>query len=225
MTAPDYVPTAPTGWWVKKPFRYGQIGATAAKAVAAFSGVVLRHFTDTFTRGDSTTSIGPDWSSTNMGIATNAAYTVADDSDGVASFGLHPNTDNQKVTLTVGWIQGTGGRIYALLGYNDAGEGAYASFSPSGTWYIYSATAGLGGTTQRAAATSQGFTSADTVDLRRSGNLYSLHKNDGAPLASWTDSGDVVPRDSNHRNVGIGGHRDGSGNRTHIETFECDDLP
>jgi hypothetical protein len=52
-----------------------------------------------------------------------------------------------------------------------------------------------------------GNTTGDTITLRRVGNVYTALKN-GNPIGAgltWTDSGNLLARDANHRLVGCGG--------------------
>lgn len=174
---------------------------------------------DDFNRSNSTTSAGPDWTNrlNTMGVESNAAYPVSIgvDADAMATHNTAMSVDDMQVDIVIGSVPfGIGSHVYAILGANTTGACAYLRVTPSGyaglPAAIYTkpdwATAG----TQRDTSTSYvSFVSGDKLSIKRVGNVYTGLKNDSEITGlSWTDSGNIVPRDSSHRLVGIGGFRD-----------------
>lgn len=75
----------------------------------------------------------------------------------------------------------------------------------------------------RAGPIAVNFTDGDLFSLERSGTLFTARQN-GVSQLTWDDGGPWLPKDSNHRMVGIAGfvNSDNTGNR--IDNFKAYDL-
>lgn len=170
------------------------------------------YFRDDFNRPNSTVSLGGDWivKAGSMGIRSNAAYPL---SAQICS-AMYPDpltSDDMEVSMVVGNYAGdalTGARpSYLILGADEAvGAAAWLRVDrSSGNLLIYTVNDWARESfTTRATIAHGGIASGDEFTLRRVGNIYTVLK-DGNEIGAWIDENDALPRDANHRFVGVGG--------------------
>jgi len=205
---------------------------------AVFYGKV--NLSDDFNRADSN-SVGSNWTDKTtvagitMGILSNGACARAPsgNSTGGVALALHNTpmaTNDMTVSYTLGARLGTndtGKDHYILLGYNSSGEGVALQFRNSNpvkivTTTAFSQFAASSYTTRATSISDYIMTTTDVFTLRRVGNLYTALKNGGAIDGglTWSDSGNVVPRDNSHLQTGLGNTT--SGNVTTNQVRLCD---
>lgn len=178
-------------------------------------GGLLPGYSDDFVRANSNTSAGPNWTNrrNTVGVFGNAAYPATTDAPCLATYNSVMAGNDMRVDVTVGTSSGGGYAyyFYIILGANTAGQSVILSIAPLGLnySYIYSkASAWTDASTARATSTSaQTWSAGDLFTIKRVGNLYTaLHNDVAIDGLAWTDSGDLHPRDSSHRIVGMGGY-------------------
>ena len=109
-----------------------------------------------------------------------------------------------------------------LLGCNSAGECVFVYSNVSDHTYVIGSNAdwSIATWTEQARSSTYPWTAGDVFKVKRIGSTYTVYYN-GASIVNWTDSGNIVPRDSSHRLVGIGAYSpDGNGSRT-IDSFSA----
>jgi Putative auto-transporter adhesin, head GIN domain len=191
---------------------------------------VAMHYSDDFNRANSTTTMGTDWTNRAliMGINGNAAYGVNASGSPVASYNPTMAKDDHSVSVVIGTLQGSGtDATFLYLGADIGGTGmvGLAWTNTTGSAIIRTKTAWSGGVTTQATVTSVTYTTGDTLKISRIGNVYTVTKN-GSAVGSgltWTDSGNIIPRDSSHRTVVIGSTVT-TANYRRIDSFAADDI-
>lgn len=160
---------------------------------------------DDFNRSNAS-SLGSNWVDRNGGMAINTNTAIPETAVlTTASHVTLMTSDDMEVSVTLGANVGTGDRIGVILGSNIAGQGVWGLWDPAASLvriYTVDLWSSFGAVERDTASAS--FTTADVLTLRRVGNVYTMLKNGAAISGSeWTDSGDVVPRNSSHRLVGL----------------------
>lgn len=177
-------------------------------------------FTDGIVRANSTTSPGNGWTNRNgvIGVISNALYPVPVTTWCEATAPVTMAQDDMEVSIVLGAFTGGGDYATILLGMSAAGEGIFAFFNGGSGVTIYTQslwdTTGLASQASAAVATSN---VGDQWTVRRRGNTYTVFYNGGLVL-TWPDSLNIIPRDANHRQVGVAQYTDGTGYRA-IESF------
>jgi hypothetical protein len=197
----------------------------ALEFVEMGSDTPMAGYVDAFDRADSTTTLGSDWTPrrNTLGINSNAAYGV-DDATNYGTYNTPMGAEDVQVNITLGTIEGTGADVYIWLGANTTGEGVLCRFLNNDRGNIYSKTGwSIDGTSRATASSNQTLATGDVFSLRRIGNVYTALKN-GTPIAgqTWTDYGNVVPRNSSHRLAGLGVW--GGTNYRRINTWQAFNL-
>jgi hypothetical protein len=188
---------------------------------------VLAHYTDDFNRANSTTTLGANWTnrSGTMGINTNAAYNPVTSSLNIsyATYNSVMVGDDMQCAITIGTVNTTFQNVFVLLGCNTSGEGVRLLINDAGNAIIASMTVWGTVTTQATSSSTVSATAGDVFMLKRVGNVYTGYKN-GVAIGglSWTDSGNLVPRDSSHRVVGIAATSNVAGTYTRIDAWSAD---
>lgn len=190
-----------------------------------------QHYTDDFNRTDSTAGLGASWTAKNgvLGIKTNRAYPVTASIYNTAAYGSAMATDDHQVSVVLGAKVGAGVEVIDLiLGANSAGELAFAEWYTGGGVVIYTNPGSWNvgtGYVSRTSMASTTWTTGDTLAFKRVGNVYSCLLNGSAISgATWTDIGNVVPRNSTHRLVGIGGVNGTGPTYRTCDSFAADDI-
>lgn len=187
----------------------------------------MTSLTDDFNRADSTTTLGANWTNqlNAVGINTNAAYPATASSFCLATHVTPLGGDDFQADIVLGTFT-VDREVTIIGGANSAGESAIAVIlngnAAASNIYTQTTWAGFPGTSRAVAGSAPSVTAGDTLSLKRVGNLYTVLKN-GTLITgmSWTDGGNVLPRDSSHRLVGVGA-RDISGYRR-IDSFTATD--
>lgn len=163
-------------------------------------------YTENFTRADSSSSAGPNWTNrlNTYGVASNAAKPISSNVYSAATYATTSGSDDMTVTVTVAAFVGAAIPVGVALGFDTGGTGVLGLFIGSGTAAIYSTSANW----DQASATSRAsgsltLATSDTIGLKRVGNVYTLQHNGTDTTITWTDGSSVVPRDSSHRLAGI----------------------
>ena len=184
-------------------------------------------FTDDLNRADSTTSAGPGWTNRFgvVGIKSNGAYGVPLSQWSQASYDTPMTSDDMEVSVTMGVNTGSPNSA-VLLGANTAGQ-CVSGLSQATATFITTQTAwGWVGNVSRGTVPVT-FATGDVLTLRRVGNVYTVFKNGNDIGLTWTDSTNIVPRDSNHRLVGLATHNNGGaapGTYRLIDAFQAVDA-
>jgi hypothetical protein len=172
------------------------------------------HILDTFTRADSTTSLGANWTNRldTVGISSNEAYAAlgGDNEFAAATHNTLLQTNNMRITLVPGLLYSNIGflGVVGYLGCNAAGQGVqfYWVGGFDGYTSIYSQQSWADAAPVQQAVYPTGQSLVQDVSQcvgERVGSLYTMKFN-GATLLTWNDTGNVIPRDANHRLCGIG---------------------
>jgi hypothetical protein len=177
--------------------------------------------TDDFNRADAST-LGPNWTDQvgAMGIAGDGAYPVSGTPWAQTIYNIPASADDAEVSIQLGATSGGTQVIAVMLGMNSAGEGAILHrYDNGGTTSIMSqALWGFASYASQASVSQLLGVTGDILTLKRVGSVYSVLVNGYASGLTWTDSSGVIPRDSNHRQAGIGIYTDGTGYRA-IDSF------
>lgn len=181
------------------------------------------HVSDTFNRADDATGLGSSWTARSniLGIGGNTAYPVTTGTVAcTASHNTPMGNDDVTATWTVGSLAGSGQDWTAIyIGANSSGNGAIGFWLGTAS-YIYTVTDwALGGGTLRTGGGAS-YTAGDVLTIERAGNVYNLRKN-GTITYTWTDSGNVLTRDSSHRLVAMTCYNN-AGNLRRIDSFTAD---
>jgi hypothetical protein len=192
----------------------GSLTATAVPAGA--------HYTDNFNRANSTTSLGAGWTnrSSNMGIYSNTAYCPGMYVLGAATYDTSLLTDNMSVSVT-----GTGS-VYPMMGFlgcNTVGQGACIYVTGTTVYIMYQDVWANIAVTYPVTNTAPANNNGDVFTLSRTGNVYTTKRNGVAFGSTWTDSGNIVPRNSTHRLCGVGAYGYGSGLLV-VDAWAADDI-
>jgi len=182
---------------------------------------------DDFDRPDNSFHIGEFWNippeTASIELVSNQV--VATDTNwGLATWGYPMGGDDFKVEVTVGDMTTTDPRVLLLLGGNGAGEVATVQYRGYDEELEYGDIAEWGEnpsvahTHQLAAPLVEG----DKFGVHRIGDVYYVYIND-AQVDTWDDGGSGVPRDADHRLVGIGLYKSAS-MTAFIDDFAADDL-
>ena len=189
----------------KAPLTAALAGAGALSATATAAAVA--YYFDDFERADNTSSLGTNWTngSNTVGINTGGAYNAT--TTGWAYWNTPVPDDDMRVDITLGTLAGSSGQdvVMIALGANTTGQRAALYWVGSAeTLSIRSVPTWAGTATTQASGSSTADT-GDVLSLRRVGNVYTGYQNNVAvPGLTWTDSTNVVPRDSSHRLIGLG---------------------
>ena len=185
-------------------------------------------FNDEFNRADDFAQIGNGWVARNgaLGVYLNGAVPLTAATWCEASAPVVMNSDDMEVTITLGQYIGTpatGDYATILLGCNASGEGVFVFCNGAGGVTIYTqvdwALTGL--TVQASIAATQ--TDGDKFTARRVGNVYTVLKNGVSTGLIWTDSTNIIPRDANHRLVGVAAYTADAVNARVIDSFSATD--
>jgi hypothetical protein len=199
----------------------GALTATVSQRYIITTESVL----DDFNRPDSALSAGPQWVNRNgaLGVSNNMMYPVNTAFWQVASHTAVMKNNDMEVSIVLGPHSGGGDYTTILLGCNEAGHGVFVFFNGGAGVTIY--TQDDWALTNLVVQTSLGATqgTGDRWTARRSGNVYSVHRNDSPIGLTWTDSADIIPRDTAHRQVGAAQYNDGGGYRG-INDFHATDA-
>lgn len=170
---------------------------------------------DQFNQPNSTSSLGPNWTNRHgvMGVINNMAYGVTGSATfNTATYNTILTSDDQTVSVTLGPFTGSNGAndaVWCLLGANNGGTEYVIGYFNNGTPIIYTCANWnpAGAPILRVTGAVSSWTTGDTLSIQRVGSVYTLLKN-STPLAgaSWADNGSVIPRDADHRFVGIGAY-------------------
>lgn len=182
------------------------VAAASGDAIVPVVSITAAGYDDDFNRADGTT-LGTKWTTKfgTMGISSNAAYSVNSVSNwSAAIYKTAMNGNDMSVTIKLGAYVGFDG-VGVVLGANSSGTFAVG-------WWD-GATAYIGTTDENWDINSGGLTvqiygDADlsvgnTLTLSRTGNVYTLLKNNASLGITWPDTSNVVPRNSNQRFAGI----------------------
>lgn len=220
-----------------------RVGSTSGTIVASGYGLSEAYgYTDggggdTFSRADSTTTLGSSWTQrvpttgVGLGILNQAAYIPPPAGNGnlvtirvASTFNTPAVNDDVQLSLVISSVAGsTATSVSLLIGADTTGVAAGLLYSTgfdsinASLASIFSTTTDYSpptrspfppsnGTEQSSATSLLDLAVGDTLTLSRAGNVYSAKKNGAAisGLAAWTDSGNIVPRDSSHRLFGFG---------------------
>lgn len=196
-------------------FLTSNVGASLAATVSR-TAEIITGVLDNFNRANNST-LGSNWTNRQgtWGITSNQAYpTGSDSTTHVTTFNTSLTNDNQTVNIIAGGVTSSPGDIILLyLGGNSTGQTVYAVWynQTDGDLEIGTISSGWSYSNATAQATLANYglyTTGDRLTLKRIGNVYTLHKNNGASVLSWIDTANVVPRDSNHRIAGMGSYKD-----------------
>lgn len=185
-------------------------------------------FSDDFNRADNA-SLGAGWTDRNntMGIDSNAAFPTTPSLYCTSTYNTVMGTNDMEVTVTIGSLFGASANAtFVVLGANTSGESVVALWTEAAsTLDILSMTGwdpSTGSTLQNSATAT--FAPGDTLTLQRGGNVCTGLKNGSAISgSSWTDGGNVLPRDSSHRITGMGGLGTATKYR-HIDAWSATDA-
>ena len=179
-----------------------------------------RGFGDDFNRADSTTSAGPGWTNRLgvIGVSGNAAYAENSQTNWCIATPDTPMAgDDGEASIVVGPANASE-NMFVGLGLNAAGQGAFYYCNGSGH-YIFNQDAWPVQWAGVASAAGATIVTGDRMTIRRVGNVYTGLLN-GVPQVSWTDSGNLIPRDANHRLYEVGLY---PGTRI-VDTFYANDI-
>jgi hypothetical protein len=179
---------------------------------------------DNFNRADAGT-LGAGWTQRwgQFGISGNLANPVAADWN-IATPVATLSSNDFEISVTVGVATGGGGHILIGGGLSSIGEGAFLYTDGSGGWNIFRQYTWDAGNWGGVASVSNSLIPAtsSTLTFRRIGNTYyTIYE--GEVQVSWVDSGNVIPRDANHRLVELGEYS-GSGAGYWPDTFSARSL-
>ena len=167
------------------------------------------HLADDFNRANSTTSAGPGWTNRRqvIGVKSNDAYPVVGASTyAMASYATVLGTDDMEVSVVIGTPEGSGSaaQVGVLLGANTAGQCAFATWTAGSNLINLRRISTWTGSVTDMDNQTQTLNVGDVFTLRRVGNVYTTWVNGVRSFAPpWTDSGNLIPRDANHRIVGV----------------------
>ena len=206
------------------PQRLTPVALSGAGALTAGAGIPTTWlagggatYSDNFNRANSSTTIGASWTNrlNTCGIYGNGAYPVSGSATNIATYNTAMNADDVTVSSVMGaFYNGSYGQYYdapfLVLGANTTGQCAVAMFQYSQyigyTLYIYLCSAwGTWGV--RASTTPSSWTTGSTLSFRRVGNVYTASIG-GVDQLSYTDTSNELPRDADHRLVGLGASMD-----------------
>lgn len=190
-------------------------------------------YTDTFNRANG--AIGSNWSpsSPQPVINTNAAQnsTISGNTPQLVEYNAGVMlSDNYRVAATVktpvGTNRSTGTYFYVLgrcTGTGTQNDDIVVLVASGAALSSGIYTRSSGGTFTSRASISTSFVSGDVAELRCVGNVYTAYKN-STQIATWTDSGGIVPVDANHRGFGFGTQPFNSGYGFAIDEITAEDL-
>lgn len=184
-------------------------------------------YSDDFNRADSTTSIGTNWTNQQftMGINGNAAYPFSQFVQCYATFTPIMTFDDMIVSITAGTLQAGGNDgVQIVLGANSTGECVVGSFLQGNPASIRSLTAWASETSRATTAGNITYASGDVLSIERTGNVYTVKQNGSTIGLSWTDSGNIVPRNSTHRIVGLGANTAGGSGYRRIDAWSAQNI-
>jgi hypothetical protein len=210
---------------IQQALNFSSAGQLALLPMQIQFAPTLQSFTDLFNRANSATAIGNGWTprANVLGINGNAAYPVTANVWDEASAPVVMGSNDMEVSITLGALTGSADYTVILLGMNAAGEGLFAFFNGgAGVTLYYQGKWDTTGLANYATANIASQTAGDVFTIRRIGNAYSVYQN-GNLVLPWVDSGNIIPRDANHRIVGIAGYTDGTNYRA-IDSFSAKDI-
>lgn len=175
---------------------------------------------DDFNRANNTSTLGSNWTNGSgtytVGISSNTAatYNTPNWAPAYYNTGLNFPTGDRVVSAVLGTLLGsTAANDYMALviGANTTGECLVAQFNPaaggsgSGSLTLYTMSNwSLGSQVTRSTVTGLTMTTGTGVSVKRIGNVYTAQIG-GTDVSgsSWTDSSNVLTRDSSHNRSGL----------------------
>jgi hypothetical protein len=179
-------------------------GSRPADTFMAASGGVF----DDFNRANANT-LGHNWIQRkhSIGIVNGAAYpSIGTDWNNSTHITPMPTNDAEVSIVLAPIVGSTSTQVMLQLGCNESGQGA-VYYSDGWTHYIISQADWNNSWTVQVQITGIVQPDGGTMTFRRIGNVYTGYLNGVlVPGLTWTDSGNVIPRDANHRLVGMIGY-------------------
>lgn len=168
--------------------------------------------TDDFTRANSTTSAGPNWTNVQgtCGVSSNQFYGVTGTSPNNAQHGTALSGDDQRAKAVISNLSATPADQPEIFLGSTAANQVYAMFTLTGFFGIYTSTNWNLGTGQLNRVAGSLIANGQTISIERVGNIYTA-RDDGELNCFWNDSGAAMPKGSTFRNLALGMYHPGAG--------------